>query len=229
MNSNSQDPLSRAPSDGFRCALYGQPAPAEAFAPIGGQRRDYSKEKPVSEETFKYFRGLYAYDQAFLDAKTESVDDSNPSWRKEKVSFRAAYDSGDERVPAYVYLPKNAKPPYQAVLWIPGGYAYLFRSSETNARTEFFNFLVSTGRAVIQPVYKGTFEPRLSGIRYGPNDFRDSKIQFAKDAFRALDYLAARPDMQKDKFALLSVSDSSGPIILALEPDSKPPSLSAAG
>jgi hypothetical protein len=49
------------------------------------------------------------------------VDESNEYWRKEKVSYRAAY--GDERIPAFLYLPRNARPPYQAVLWAPGGYA----------------------------------------------------------------------------------------------------------
>ena len=36
----------------------------------------------------------------------------------EKVSYAAAY--GGERIPAYLFLPKNAKPPYQVVVVFPG-------------------------------------------------------------------------------------------------------------
>ena len=53
-----------------------------------------------------------------LKAALEEVDDSSPYWRKEKVSFEAAY--GTERVPAFLFLPKNAKPPYQALVFHPG-------------------------------------------------------------------------------------------------------------
>ena len=55
-------------------------------------------------------RGLQAsstaYDRLPLDARVEAVDDSSPDYRKETVSFAAAY--GGERVPAYLFLPKNA-------------------------------------------------------------------------------------------------------------------------
>ena len=44
-----------------------------------------------------------AFDRTPLDAKIETVDDSSPYFRKEKVSFAAAY--GNERVPAYLFLP----------------------------------------------------------------------------------------------------------------------------
>src|SRR5712692_6698672 len=91
--------------------------------------------------------------------EAELVVDRRRNWRKEKVSYRAAY--GDERIPAFLYLPRNAQPPYQAVLWAPGGYAYFLRSSETGLSTEYFKFLLRTGRAVLYPVYKGTFERRI--------------------------------------------------------------------
>jgi len=188
-----------------------------SFAPIGRPVRDYSTQKPVGDETFEIFRRMYAYDKTPPDAKTESVDDSNESWRKEKVSYRAAH--GAERIPAYLYLPKNAKPPYQTVLWVPGGYAWFLRSSETGVRTEYFNFLLRTGRAVLYPVYKGTFERRGEGGA-GPNASRDLTIQFAKDVFRSVDFLESRSDIQSAKLAYygLSAGASYGPLFLALEP-----------
>ena len=63
------------------------------------------------------YRSFYAYDRTELDARVEAVDDSSPYWRKEKVSFKAAY--GDERVVAYLFLPRNSSPPYQIVIYAP--------------------------------------------------------------------------------------------------------------
>jgi serine/threonine protein kinase/cephalosporin-C deacetylase-like acetyl esterase len=214
---DAQDPFTRGPSYGFRCALYTGQVPVEAFAPISRPVRDYRTEKPVSDDVFEIFRRMYAYDKTPLDAKTEGVDESNEYWRKEKVSYRAAY--GDERIPAFLYLPRNARPPYQAVLWAPGGYAYVLRSSETGLPTEYFKFLLRTGRAVLYPVYKGTFERRIEG-RGGPNARRDATVQFVKDAFRSVDYLESRPEIQKGSLGYygLSTGATAGLLILALEP-----------
>ena len=44
--------------------------------------------------------------------KTRNIGDG------ERVSFAAAYDG--ERVLANILLPKNVRPPYQAVVWFPG-------------------------------------------------------------------------------------------------------------
>jgi len=83
---DAQDPLARAPEYGFRCALYPEPVPAAAFAPVSRPVRDYATEKPVSNDVFEVFRRLYAYDKTPLDAKTDSADESSEYFRKERVS-----------------------------------------------------------------------------------------------------------------------------------------------
>ncbi len=225
---DAQDPMKREVAYGVRCAVYPSAVPAAALAPVGPPVRDYSTEKPVSDETFEIFRRMYAYDRTPLNAKTESVDDSNEDWRKQKVSYAAAY--GGERIPAYLYLPRNAKPPYQTVLWVPGGYAWMLRNSETGVGTEFFNFLLRTGRAVLYPVYQGTFE-RHTENGGGPNARRDWTIQFAKDVSRSVDYLESRPDIRSDRLAYygLSYGGTFGTIFLALEPRLKTGILAAGG
>jgi cephalosporin-C deacetylase-like acetyl esterase len=225
---DAQDPMKREVAYGVRCALYPTPVPAAALAPIGPPERDYSTEKPVSDDTFEIFRRMYAYDRTPLNAKTESVDDSNEDWRKEKVSYSAAY--GGERIGAYLYLPRNAKPPYQTVLWVPGGYAWMLRNSETGVGTDFFNFLLRTGRAVLYPVYQGTFERHSEGGG-GPNARRDWTIQFAKDVSRSVDYLESRPDIRSDRLAYygLSTGGTFGTIFLALEPRLRTGILAAGG
>jgi dienelactone hydrolase len=200
-----------------RCALYPAAVPPPALAPAGSLGRDYSTEKPVGGETFDIFRRIYAYDRLPLDAKTESVDDSNVSWRKEKVSYTAAY--GGERIPAWLFLPKNTQPPYQSVLYVPGGDAFALRNSQAGMRTNDFDFLLRTGRAVLYPVYSGTFE-RHRESSGGPYAQREWTILLAKDVLRSVDYLQSRPDLQPAAVAYygLSIGGAFGPIFLALEP-----------
>jgi len=213
---DAQDPLARAPAYGFRCALYPEQVPAKAFAPVSRPVRDYATEKPVSNDVFEVFRRLYAYDKTPLDAKTDSADESSEDFRKERVSYSAAY--AGERIPAILYLPRNARPPYQAVVWAPGGYAFLMRSIE-NTSTEYFKFLLRTGRAVLYPVYKGTFERRSEGAA-GPNATRERTVQFVKDASRSVDFLESRPDIRTAGVAYYGLSSGAtrGTLILALEP-----------
>ncbi len=74
---------------------------------------------PVGDDLFQAYRRLYAYDPVRVDdSKVEEVDDANRHWRRERVSYRAAY--GNERVPAWLYIPRNATPPYQAIIYFPG-------------------------------------------------------------------------------------------------------------
>ena len=114
---DAKPPFDRGPANGFRCALYPTPPRQSLLGPVRRTFRDYSLEKPVGDEAFRVIRGAYAYAPRELKATVDEVDDSSPYWRKEKVSFSAAY--GDERVPAFVFLPKNAKPPYQALVYQP--------------------------------------------------------------------------------------------------------------
>ncbi len=116
--------------------------------------RDYAAEKPVPDAVFRIYRGFYSYDKTELKPTVDSVDESE-HWRREKVSFDAAY--GRERVPAHLFLPRNASPPYQTVVYFPSGEAFALRTSD-DLRMRNIEFLLRSGRAVLQPIYKGTYE-----------------------------------------------------------------------
>ena len=124
---DAQPPFQRSNSYGIRLMKEIEPSVPEATAPIQKLARDLTKEIPADAATFEIIRGLYAYDHTPLNVSLEGVEDA-VAWRKETVSYDAPY--GKERVRAYVYLPKNASPPYQAVLYFPGGDAPLLRSSQ---------------------------------------------------------------------------------------------------
>ncbi len=215
----ARPPLDRSPTNGFRCARFSAPPAQTATAAVENLTRDYSKEKPVSDEIFRVYQSIYSYDRTELKPALEATDDSSPHWRKQKVTFNAAY--GNERVIAYLFLPKNAAAPYQTVVYFPGVGALQRRSSEDvgqDAEMRYVEFTIRSGRAVIYPIYKGTYERRIEGAA-GPNLVRDRGIQWFKDLGRSLDYLETRSDIDRERFAFygFSMGGAWGPIFTALE------------
>jgi len=75
------------------------------------------------------YRGLYKYDKTPLNAVVESVDDKDSRLRREKVAYNAAY--GNERIPAFVFLPRQVRPPYQTVIYFPGSYSLNYARIKT--------------------------------------------------------------------------------------------------
>ena len=192
----------------------GQPVPAEYDRPLKPVASAQSPlPAPFSEEVWKTWLSFLSYPKTPLDARTEMADDSAPYWRLEKVTFTAAY--GGERMLAYLFLPKNVPPPYQAVVFWPGGSAVIMASSENGRNLpygSYFEYLVKDGRAVLYPILKGTFErggtPGGNPIEiisrwFGSNDMPAMQ---AKDISRSIDYLQSRPDIAGDKIGFLAFS-----------------------
>ena len=179
----------------------------KANAPIINQARNYAVEKPVSDQLFQVYKSLYSYDKTPLNAVVESTRQTD-DWTEEKITFDAAY--GNERVIAYLFLPKKASPPYQTIVHFPGAGALHEHSSENleDGFLESFDFIIKSGRAVIFPVYKGTFD-RWDNFTSWPKTssfFRDHVIYFSKDLGRSIDYLETRPDIDHTKLAYEGVS-----------------------
>jgi hypothetical protein len=218
---DAQSPWLRAPNIGFRTVKYADAhaVPQQAFAAVPSPRRDYSKEKPVSDQVFQAYRGLYSYDKTSLDVKVEQVGDED-DWKVEKVTYSAGYSN--ERAMAYVFLPKKGKPPYQTVLFFPGSNALLLRKFAMYP-TAALDGILRSGRAVIYPVYKSTYE-RGDGWESDVPDtsanWRDHMVMWVKDASRALDYVDSRSDLDHDKIGYYGYSWGSvmGAIIPAVDP-----------
>jgi hypothetical protein len=210
------DPMERGEVLGLRCVRNDHPLPPAALGPIEEVFRDVSKVRPVSEEVFRAYKAAFAYDPGDLDVKLESVTDQLDYWRVEKVSYAAAY--GGERITARLFLPKNAKPPFQAVVYFPPASALFLRSSE-NLGSREFGFLVRSGRAVLFPVYQGTYERRRPNAVRGPSVLRDVLTQRGRDVRRSLDFLETRSDIDRTRLAYygLSMGADMGAIVGAVE------------
>ena len=220
---DARAPFDRSATNGFRTVKYlaSDSLPPQTTGTIRRPKRDYSVEKPVADDVFRALRSVYAYDAASLDATVDEVDDSAGHFRKERVSFTAAY--GKDRVTAYLFLPKNAKPPFQAVLFWPGSGAIRARSSDPLPDQGAIDYLMVSGRAVVYPVYFGTYERGAGRDSSWPEPsraYRDWVMKQVNDARRSLDYLETRPDIRHDTVGYFGVSWGArmGSVVLAHDP-----------
>jgi dienelactone hydrolase len=231
---DAASPWERRTNYGFRGVKLASPPSSAASARLERVVRDLLKDPIVSDEVFAAFKGLYGYDHTNLHARVEETETTGESTR-EKVSFDAAY--GGERVIAHLFLPKNVAPPFQTVVYFPGAGALL--SDRFNASIWFEgdrDFFVKSGRAVLAPIYKGTFE-RRDGVKPGgppgnpPALWRDHVIMWSKDLSRSLDYLETRKDIDNTKTAYFgfSLGGAVAPVLLAMEPRFKAAILSSGG
>ncbi len=200
---DARPPWDRSAQNGIRCIRYDVSEEVGLQRPVTRSIPDVSQEKPVPDEVFLLYRGLYAYDPTDLEAHVEGIDGENSYWRREKVSFAAAY--GDERVLGYLYLPKHATAPYQTILYADPGMSTRLPSPQP-AQERMFDFLVKSGRAFLLPVLKGQYQRRHATSAAGPNEARDRLIMESKDFRRSIDYLVSRPDVDRDRLGVFGYS-----------------------
>jgi dienelactone hydrolase len=211
------DPFDRSLKNGLRCVIYPQKGnlPVYLFASIKTRsHRDFYHETPVSDPIFEIYKDMFSYDKADLNATVEETKELSSDWVHEKISFSAAYDN--ERMFIHLFLPKNSSPPYQTVIYFPGsGSVFVPSSEDIEEYYEFswnLSFLIKNGRAVVYPIYKGTFErqddiPGSLHYRYDDShEFRDYQIKVVKDFKRVIDYLETRPDIDSEKLAYYGFS-----------------------
>jgi len=198
-------PFDRSSNLGVRLmkTVDGSPPPPKTLEPVVRVMRDYSTEKPVGDELYRTYVRQFEYDKSDLKATVESTDDSSPFWKVEHLTYNAAYNN--ERISAYLYLPKNVKPPYQTVVYFPHSGGFQLRTFE-QAEMSYLAFSIKAGRALLFPMYKGMYERRIPNFQLGPVAVRDEVIQQMKDLRRSLDYLATRSDVAQDKLAYFGVS-----------------------
>lgn len=216
-NPQALSPLDRTSTNGFRTVQNIGTLPKEVTAPLTLYVRDFSKEKPAPDEVFRAYRSLYAYGPTPLNSKLEAVDENSPDWRREKVTFDAAY--GGERIPAYLFLPKNVRPPLQTVVFFPSVAAFFIPNSENLGDMQFVDYVIQSGRAVLYPIYQGTYERRRRLALPGTPAVSERLVQWSKEVGRSVDYLETRADIDKSKLAYLGVSMGTayGLIFTALE------------
>lgn len=216
---DASTPFDRSAKNGIRCAQYSAALPQTVLDQVvDSGLESYLKREPVDDEQFEGIRRLYEYDRLDLHAKVESVDTGSPWWTDESISLAAGY--GGERLTTHLLLPRQFRPPYQAVVFYPGDAAFFTPWAGTHT-TSYVDFLLQNGRAVIYPIYKGMHgrvAPSMGTL--GGADYRDLIAQWYKDLSQSINYLETRQDIDSKRLAFYGFSRGGmvGPILTALEP-----------
>jgi formylglycine-generating enzyme required for sulfatase activity/dienelactone hydrolase/predicted Ser/Thr protein kinase len=226
----SQAPaFDRSSENGFRCALY--PSPEKISKVVFGPSRikepeDFSKGRPVPDPIFQVYRELFSYDKAPLNAAVEWRNEDDEDWIQEKITFDAAYEN--ERMIAYLFLPKTGTQSYQTMIHLSGASEYQSSAKDLIHSWDFehcLSFIIKSGRAVLVPACKGTYERgndsttrMLDGDPSG-RQFTEINIKIIKDLKRSIDYLETRRDIDSQKIAYGGFSFGAilGPILLVTD------------
>ena len=227
------DPMDRSVRNGFRCAVYPEPESIPEIAFMWSENNAPVPfpipplPEPVTEEVFESFREFYAYDPTELNAEILRTSQNPRGWTLELVEVDAGYP--DERVPMYLFTPSNAAPPYQTIVYGPGSGVFWQESSENIEDyyefRAFLDFFVKSGRAVVFPVVKGSFERRTPSSPFlhmgaPTRDYTALITSVVKDYRRCLDYMETREDFNMEKVAFYGMSwgPRLGFVLSAIEP-----------
>src|SRR5262249_43790238 len=121
-----------------------------------------------------------------------------------------------------LFLPRHSAQPYQTVVFFPGSSAIYQRSSEELTLMRVVSPVVSSGRALVYPIYKSTYERGDALSNPAPSMtafYRDHVIQWSKDLGRTIDYIETRKELDAQRIALYGVSWSAKfvPLLAAVE------------
>jgi len=221
-----REEFDRSPGNGLRCIKRldsgkDSAAAPQPLAPFPALNR--ATERPVSDAEYVVFTRFFERKPVPLEPRIETTDQSSPHWIKQKVSFAAGY--GGERMMAWLYLPRAARPPYQVVIYMGGAGTFYRRSSATEKDIFGWNnaeYLIRGGRAVLIPIWKGSYE-RSDGFQPLETEwpsYREHVIQWVSEIRQSIDYLQSRDDVRRDAIAYQGSSNGAiwAPIFMALEP-----------
>ncbi len=203
-----QPPFHRGANAGFRCVRNTAALPAVVTAERRQTIRDFANAKPAPDAAYQIYKSMYSYDRTPLNAKLENVVQDSQDWRKEKITFDAAY--GSERMAAYLFLPAHVRAPFQTVVFFPSARVLFTPNSDTLGDMQFIDFVIQSGRAVIYPIYKGTYDRPAPLAGLDTKEARETLFQDSKDIGRSIDYLETRTDIDRNRIAYMGVSMGAG-------------------
>ena len=220
-------PFDRAPQFGLRLARYPRPLSPAIAGPVPLDAfRDGRTLKPAGDDVFAVIRQQYAYDRAPLNAEVEDTERTD-AWTRLTVAVDGAPGGG--RLRLHLFLPRRGAPPYQAIVFFPSADAFQLRSSRDLSLGQVA-FIIRSGRALLYPVYDGTYERATDGDLTAIGR-RERRIAWSRQLGRGIDYLESRPDIDATRLGFYGISAGAdaGTILTALEPRLKASVLQGTG
>ncbi len=197
-----------------------------AFAKVSEKTARSAKvNAPVSDAEYAIYRRMLGDGTMPLDVRIEATDTTKPHWTRIKVNYAAGY--GSERMNAYLYLPKNAAPPFQTVIYFPGSGVFENKKSfdetgEAGGTWAPPEMLVRGGRAVLYPVWKGSFE-RSETLQLRGASGRELVTRWAIELRQSVAFLRTRQEVDAERTGYYGYSLGAifAPAILVTEPQVK--------
>jgi formylglycine-generating enzyme required for sulfatase activity/pimeloyl-ACP methyl ester carboxylesterase len=231
--------LTRSDKVGLRLMrVPGGEPPAATRGPMDGlrtQTRTAEQLQPATDEVYNAYAQTYAYQRGALNASMPEVVAQTPDWTRERVTIDVGYNG--ERMDVNLFIPRTARPPYQAIVFFPtfGQVTFPLSSDELGpgpGLEGLIDFVWKSGRVLVYPIWQGTYERFRAPFELADAVRTQQEwVQRRSDLGRALDYLETRADIDADKFGFIGISFGSSwatPLI-ALEPRLKVAILVAAG
>ncbi len=202
------DGFSSSPALGFRCVRRSAPPGDHGAGRLELARRTPSY-RPADDAAFRSFLAHYRYDPVELRPEVEETVESE-DWTRHAVRYMGP---GDERVLAYLYLPRNASPPYQTMVYIPGVSAFFGDAPQEQAEW-LLGPNVRSGRAMFVVVMDGMvgreWPPGTTFPETRSVGFRDLMVKHATELRLGLDYLESRGDIDMERLAYVGLSWGAG-------------------
>ena len=159
---------------------------------------------PVDDATYQAFMSHYRYEERDLDVQLiERLE--TPDWIREKVTFNGVED----RVLAYLYLPKSAQPPFQLINWVVSGTVFQGRTAAEEVEA-IMDPQIKGGRAVFAVVPRGAIERSWSEFGAatvaGTIAARDTRVLHVTEFRIGLDYMETRPEIDMTRVAHIGFS-----------------------
>lgn len=201
---------------GFRCARAVGAAGDQGAFDLNPSL-EIPEYKPVDDRAFEQIRRRYDYARTPPQVRTVEVVET-PSWRREKLT----YVSDGKTIPAYLYIPKGFKPPYQVIHFAPAGdVASGYRPLPASIEAQLPPY-IRGGRAVFSVVMEGFIDrPRIRPTNFDSRDpeYVDFVVTQVTELRRGLDVLETRKDLDATRIAFLAPSAGSwaGLVLAGLE------------
>jgi hypothetical protein len=158
---------------------------------------DWSTRRPVSDEIYATYARQFAYRSGPLNATEPVTMATTEDWIKQRVTIDAGYNN--EMLDLILFVPKNANPPFQPVIFFSGVQIMLFPASSDSIEPGFaaapIDYIVKSGRVLVQPIFQGTYERFKAPIDFA-DEVRTTRewIERRWDLGRTIDYLETRSD-----------------------------------
>ena len=216
-------PFDRSPQNGVRLMQHLDPAQVDEtlLAPVRLAFRETDLPTPISDETFDSIRFQFTAAARTPTRVSNQIVAETDAWTSTEVTLEFA---NAESFTIFILEPR-IQARLQPILYAPGAAAASAPRPNRDALSETreVDFIVRGGRALVIPIWAGTFE-RFAPTPQEPAAFatyqRERMLDWHRDLTMTLDYLSSRSELDMDRVGIAGFSQGARLVVeplLAIE------------